>query len=69
MMANSVELIEEHCFVSEAERRLLLSGPRPIVLLKKKARLKHRASGSAGREQSWIHAAVRTASLSASEQS
>ncbi len=37
MMANSVEVIERHCFVSEAERRLLLSERRPIVLLEKRS--------------------------------
>ncbi|MGI9168236.1 MAG: carbamoyltransferase HypF [Pyrinomonadaceae bacterium] len=36
MMANSVEVVEQHCFVSEAERRLLLSERRPIVLLEKR---------------------------------
>ncbi len=36
MMANSVEVVERYCFVSEAERRLLLSERRPIVLLEKR---------------------------------
>ncbi|MEP6912040.1 MAG: carbamoyltransferase HypF [bacterium] len=36
MMANSIEVIARHCFVSEAERRLLLSERRPIVLLEKR---------------------------------
>jgi hydrogenase maturation protein HypF len=36
MMANSVEVVERHCFVSEAERSLLLSERRPIVLLEKR---------------------------------
>ena len=37
MMANSLEIIEQHCFVSEAERRLLLSERRPIVILEKRS--------------------------------
>jgi len=36
MMADSVEIIRQHCFISEAERGLLLSELRPIVLLKRK---------------------------------
>ncbi|CAN5240697.1 carbamoyltransferase HypF [soil metagenome] len=36
LMANSVEMIEKYCFVSEAEKDLLLSKERPIVLLEKK---------------------------------
>jgi hydrogenase maturation protein HypF len=36
MMAKSIEIVEQHCFVSEAERRLLLSDRRPIVLLEKR---------------------------------
>ncbi len=36
MMANSVETIERHCFVSDAELALLLSERRPIVLLEKR---------------------------------
>ncbi len=33
LMADSLEIIREHCFVSKAERDLLLSERRPIVLL------------------------------------
>jgi hydrogenase maturation protein HypF len=36
MMADSIAVIEQHCFVSEVERRLLLSERRPIVLLRKR---------------------------------
>ena len=36
MMANSIEIVEQHCFVSEAERRILLSERRPIVLLERR---------------------------------
>ncbi|MGI8469650.1 MAG: carbamoyltransferase HypF, partial [Pyrinomonadaceae bacterium] len=36
LMANSVETIEKYCFVSRAEKDLLLSKERPIVLLEKK---------------------------------
>lgn len=36
MMANSVEVVEQHCFVSDDERRLLLTERRPIVLLEKR---------------------------------
>jgi len=36
MMANSLTIVEQHCFVSEAERRLLLSEQRPIVLLERR---------------------------------
>ena len=36
MMADSLKVIERHCFVSDAERRLLLSERRPIVLLERK---------------------------------
>lgn len=36
MMADSVDAIEQHCFVTEAERRTLLSKERPIVLLEKR---------------------------------
>ncbi len=36
LMADSVEIIEKYCFVSEAERELLLSKERPIILLDKK---------------------------------
>ncbi|MFN2517009.1 MAG: carbamoyltransferase HypF [Pyrinomonadaceae bacterium] len=36
MMAESIDVIEQHCFVSGAERRLLLSERRPIVLLAKR---------------------------------
>ncbi|HVE56342.1 MAG TPA: carbamoyltransferase HypF [Pyrinomonadaceae bacterium] len=36
LMANSVEVIERYCFVSERERELLLSKERPIVLLERK---------------------------------
>lgn len=40
LMANSVEVIEKYCFVSEAEKALLLSKERPIVLLKRKQEVK-----------------------------
>jgi hydrogenase maturation protein HypF len=36
LMANSLEVIEKYCVVSEAESELLLSEKRPIVLLAKK---------------------------------
>ncbi|GAB4504464.1 MAG: carbamoyltransferase HypF [Anaerolineales bacterium] len=36
LMMPDLETIEQHCFVSEAERDLLLSTARPIVLLKRK---------------------------------
>ncbi|HSO13511.1 MAG TPA: carbamoyltransferase HypF, partial [Anaerolineales bacterium] len=36
LMMPDVETVEEHCFVSEAERELLQSTVRPIVLLKRK---------------------------------
>lgn len=36
MMAESLETIGRHCFVSEAERQLLLCERRPIVLLERK---------------------------------
>ncbi|MEP6904057.1 MAG: carbamoyltransferase HypF, partial [Actinomycetota bacterium] len=36
LMANSLEVIEKYCFVSAAERELLLSKARPIVLLGRK---------------------------------
>jgi len=36
LMMPDVETIEQHCFVSEAERELLTSSARPIVLLKRK---------------------------------
>ncbi len=36
LMANSVEVIKNYCFVSEAESELLLSKERPIVLLERK---------------------------------
>jgi len=36
LMMPDVETIEHHCFVSEAERELLTSSARPIVLLKRK---------------------------------
>ncbi|MBK9925153.1 MAG: carbamoyltransferase HypF [Anaerolineales bacterium] len=36
LMMPNVEMIERHCFVSEAERELLTSSARPIVLLKRK---------------------------------
>lgn len=38
LMANSLEIIERYCFVSEQERELLLSEKRPIVLLERKPR-------------------------------
>ena len=37
LMAPSVEVVRRHCFVSEAEERLLLSARRPVVLLARKA--------------------------------
>jgi hydrogenase maturation protein HypF len=40
LMANSLKVIEKYCFVSGAERELLLSEKRPIVLLDKKANTK-----------------------------
>jgi hydrogenase maturation protein HypF len=36
LMMPDVQTIEQHCFVSEAERELLTSSARPIVLLKRK---------------------------------
>ncbi len=36
LMMPDVETIEQHCFVNDAERELLQSAARPIVLLKKK---------------------------------
>lgn len=36
LMANAVETIEKFCFVSDAERALLLSKERPIVVLEKR---------------------------------
>jgi len=36
LMMPDIETIEQHCFVSDAERELLQSTARPIVLLKKK---------------------------------
>src|SRR5215203_5858002 len=36
VMMLDVETVEKHCFVSDAERELLLSTARPIVLLKRK---------------------------------
>lgn len=36
VMMPNIEIIEKHCFVSTAERDLLLSSARPIVLLKRK---------------------------------
>ncbi|MCC6986054.1 MAG: carbamoyltransferase HypF, partial [Anaerolineales bacterium] len=36
LMMPDIETIEQHCFVSEAEKELLTSSARPIVLLKKK---------------------------------
>ncbi len=36
LMANSVEIVGEYCFVSEEEKNLLTSERRPIVLLEKK---------------------------------
>lgn len=36
IMMHDVETIEQHCFVNEAERELLQSAARPIVLLKKR---------------------------------
>ncbi|PIV27848.1 MAG: carbamoyltransferase HypF, partial [Anaerolineae bacterium CG03_land_8_20_14_0_80_58_20] len=36
LMMPDLETIEQHCFVSDAERELLLSTARPIVLLKRK---------------------------------
>ena len=36
LMMSNIEIIEQHCFVSEAERELLISSARPIVLLKRK---------------------------------
>ncbi len=36
LMANSVEMVSEYCFVSEVERGLLTSECRPIVLLEKR---------------------------------
>ncbi len=37
LMANSVSLIKEYCFVSKKEEELLASARRPVVLLEKKA--------------------------------
>jgi Hydrogenase maturation factor len=36
LMASSLGVIEKHCFISDAEKELLLSPERPIVLLNKK---------------------------------
>ena len=36
VMMPDIETVERHCFVSDAERKLLLSSARPIVLLKRK---------------------------------
>lgn len=36
LMANSIEAVEKFCSVSDAEKNLLLSGSRPIVLLERK---------------------------------
>jgi hydrogenase maturation protein HypF len=36
LMADSVDLIRQHCFVTEAEENLLLSAARPIVLLQRR---------------------------------
>ena len=36
LMMPNIEIIEQHCFVSEAEQELLISSARPIVLLKRK---------------------------------
>ena len=36
LMMPDIETIEQHCFVSDSERELLLSTARPIVLLKRK---------------------------------
>ena len=36
LMMPDIETVEQHCFVSEAERELLQSGARPIVLLQHK---------------------------------
>lgn len=36
LMAPDIDRIEKYCYVSESERRLLLSNKRPIVLLRKK---------------------------------
>ena len=36
MMAESVDIVSQHCFVSDAESQLLRSERRPILLLKKK---------------------------------
>jgi hydrogenase maturation protein HypF len=36
VMMPDIEIVEAHCFVSDAERELLLSTARPIVLLKRK---------------------------------
>jgi len=37
LMMPDLETVEKHCFVSEAEKELLTSAARPIVLLKKKS--------------------------------
>jgi hydrogenase maturation protein HypF len=39
LMARSLDIIREFCEVSNAEKELLLSGPRPIVLLNRKTSL------------------------------
>ena len=36
IMMPDIETVEQHCFVSDSERELLLSPARPIVLLKRK---------------------------------
>ena len=52
LMMPHVETIEQHCFVSEAERELLTSSARPIVLLKRK--LKSNIAEEIAPRQDWI---------------
>ena len=52
LMMPHVETIEQHCFVSEAERELLTSSARPIVLLKRK--LESNIAEEIAPRQDWI---------------
>ena len=52
LMMSDIETIEQHCFVSDAERELLLSTARPIVLLKRK--LKSNIVEDVSPKQNWL---------------
>lgn len=52
LMMPDLEIIEQHCFVSEEEKALLISPARPIVLLKKK--LKSTIVEEASPKQDWL---------------